>query len=59
MKYIKIKIVISQETDEYSHKLFGIFDTHSFDETTYPKQYEKFLENIVNLSIKLVRGKPE
>ena len=57
MKCIGIDIKITQETDDTSHYLFGIYNTHNFDEKTYPKEYKDFLEKIIKLAIKFARGK--
>lgn len=55
MKCIGISINITQETDDTSHNIFGIFGIHKFDEKQYPKEVDDFLDKIIELSIQLAR----
>lgn len=53
---IGIRVCITQETDDYSHKLFEVYNVQSFDENQYPKEFKVLFEKLKKLSIELVKG---
>jgi len=54
-KVIGIEIWITQETDEHTHSLFRIYNTHEINKSKFKNTIEKFK----SLAIEFVRGKKE
>jgi hypothetical protein len=52
---IGIRVLLTQETDKFSHHLFEIFNVNKFTDKS-EAQIQEFLNTIKNLSIGLVRG---
>ena len=53
---IGIRIKITEETEEFSHYLFDIYDVQEFNEKQYPNKFNEYLESLKQKTFILASG---